>query len=291
MLERGTSALQDAWANGWALAAFSVYDLVQARATCDAAEAEGTPVVLQAGSSAFRGPGRAPLAALARATAESSPARVGLHLDHSTELEEIRACLQAGYSSAMFDGSALGFDDNVRLTRQVVAEAHEQGAWVEAELVGFGGDEDRSVTGSAPVSMTDPDDAARFAALTRVDALAVAIGNVHGMTAEPVHLDLDRLEAIRARVDVPLVLHGASGLADDEVRAAIALGVAKINVNAELRRAYLTAARQALAARDDDDLAGLLATVTAAVGRAARGKIAVYGGPGRPAADERRMAA
>jgi ketose-bisphosphate aldolase len=178
----------------------------------------------------------------------------------------------------MFDGSALPFAENVRLTRQVVAEAHDAGTWVEAELVGYAGDEDRSVAASAPASMTDPDVAARFVERTGVDALAVAIGNVHGMAATPARLDFELLARIRAAVDVPLVLHGASGLPDDEVRAAIALGVAKINVNTELRRAYLGAARAALSA-GDDDLAGLLAAATAAVRDVAREKIAVYRGP------------
>lgn len=290
MLERGTRALHDAWAGGWALAAFSIYDLAQARAIHDAAEAEAMPVILQAGSSAFRGAGRVPLAALALAVAREGPARIGVHLDHSTDLDDVRACLHAGYSSVMYDGSALDFDDNVRVTRQVVADAHAAGAWVEAELVGFGGHEDRSVADAGPAGMTDPDDAARFVERTGVDALAVAIGNVHGITAEPVRLDLERLAGIAERVEVPLVLHGASGLRDDDVRAAIALGVAKINVNTELRRAYLTAARQMLEAHDGDDLAGMLGSVRVAVGRVAREKISIYRGPGRAAVVGRRVA-
>lgn len=290
MLERGTRALHDAWAGGWALAAFSIYDLAQARAIHDAAEAEAAPVILQAGSSAFRGAGRVPLAALALAVAREGPARIGVHLDHAIDLDDIRACLHAGYSSVMYDGSALDFDDNVRVTRQVVADAHAAGAWVEAELVGFGGDEDRSVAGAGRAGMTDPDDAARFVERTGVDALAVAIGNVHGIIAEPVRLDLERLARIAERVEVPLVLHGASGLPDDDVRAAIALGVAKINVNTELRRAYLAAARQMLEEHDGDDLAGMLGSVRAAVGRVAREKISIYGGLGRAAVVGRRVA-
>lgn len=275
MLERGTGALREAWSGHRAVPAFSVYDAAQARAVCDAAELERSPIILQAGSSAFRGPGRAPLAALALATAEDCSAPVGVHLDHSTDLAELHACMALGYSSVMVDGSALPFDDNVRLTRQVVAEAHAAGAWVEGELAGYAGDEDRSVTASWPAPTTDPALAARFVERTGVDALAVAIGNVHGMAAAPARLDLELLDRIRAGVDLPLVLHGASGLPDAEVRGAIALGVAKINVNTELRRAYLTAARAALAARDDD-LAGVLAAAAAAVRDVAREKIAVY---------------
>jgi tagatose 1,6-diphosphate aldolase GatY/KbaY len=290
MLERGTGALRDAWSEGWAVPAFSVYDAAQARGVCDAAAMEGSPIILQAGSSAFRGPGRTPLAALALATVHDGPARVGVHLDHSTDLDEIRACLALGYSSIMFDGSALPFDENMRVTREAVVEAHDAGAWVEAELVGYAGDEDRSVAASAPASATDPDQAARFVERTGVDALAVAVGNVHGMAAAPAPLDLDRLAAIRAVVDVPLVLHGASGLPDAEVRAAIALGVAKININTELRRAYLAAARAVARARDDD-LAGMLAAATAAVRDVAREKIRVYGGPGRPASTAREVVA
>jgi ketose-bisphosphate aldolase len=272
----GSDVLREAQRGGWALAAFSVYNLEQAHAVCEAAVAEGAPIVVQAGSSAFRYAGRAPLAALALAVAEASAADVVVHLDHATELDEIRWCLARGYGSVMYDGSALPLEENVARTREVVELAHAAGAWVEAELAGFAGDEDASALEATATALTDPAVAERFVAETGVDALAVAIGNVHGIPSRPVQLDFDRLAAIRERVGVPLVLHGASGLPDADVQRTIALGVAKINVNAELRRAF----RDALTGRDDppagDDLASLLDPARAAVRAVAQAKIRAF---------------
>ena len=142
--------------------------------------------------------------------AEESPSPVGVHLDHSTDLDEIRACIDLGYSSVMFDGSHRSFEENVALTTQVVAEAHARGVWVEAELGAIAGDE--NVSSSAVASeLTSPEAAAEFVERTGVDALAVAIGSVHGISDHPIHLDLDLLGRIAEVVSIPLVLHGASG--------------------------------------------------------------------------------
>jgi ketose-bisphosphate aldolase len=264
MLLTGTDALQEASRLGRALAAFTAYNLETVQAVVTAAEQTGSPVLLQAGSSAFRHAGRELLATLALTAARQSPASVGVHLDHCRELGEVDACVKAGYTSVMIDGSHLDFADNVALTRAAVRIAHPAGVWVEAELGAIGGDEDVSTQARAG-AMTDPDQARSFVAETGADALAVAVGNVHGFSPHPVQLDLDRLGAIRERVDVPLVLHGASGLPAEQLRGAIALGVAKVNVNAELRRAYLRATEQAL----PDALPGTDAVAVWAAARAA----------------------
>jgi tagatose 1,6-diphosphate aldolase GatY/KbaY len=264
MIDRRVEALAQARAEGRALGAFSVYNLELSRAVCAAAEQLGVPLILQTGSSAFRYGGDA-LRALVIAAAQQSSASIGVHLDHSHDLEELRACLDAGYSSVMIDGSALPFAENVALTRAAVELAQSYGAWVEAELGGVAGDEDCS-TGAAAADLTDPDAATRFVEETAVDALAVSIGNVHGFTAEPIHLDFDRLEAIGDRVAVPLVLHGASGLEPDAIRRCITLRVAKVNVNTELRVAFLGALRASLAASPgSDDLFALYRPAIAAV--------------------------
>jgi ketose-bisphosphate aldolase len=238
MLDLGTGSLLAAWRDGWALGAFSTYALEQTQAICDAAAAAGQPVILQAGSSTFRHAGREALVAQALMAARTGVAPVGVHLDHSRDVDEVEACLEAGYTSVMVDGSHLPFEQNVDLTRRVVALAGRTGAWTEGELGAIPGDEDRS-TDAAAGSLTDPARAEEFVERTGVDALAVAVGNVHGLTAEPRTLDLARLEAIGSRIGVPMVLHGASGLAETELTAAIDLGVAKINVNTELRQAFL----------------------------------------------------
>jgi len=179
--------------------------------------------------------------------------------------------VQAGYSSVMVDGSHLPFEDNIELTLAGVALAHPAGVWVEAELGAVPGDEDVSTDAAPAQAMTNPSEAAEFVERTGVDALAVAVGNVHGLTTTPVSLHLERLAAIWDAVAVPLVLHGASGLPDHQLRGAIRRGVAKININTELRQAYLAAAAtvlpSVLASHDSVALwrAGREAVTTAAV--------------------------
>lgn len=198
-------------------------------------------------------------ATLALTAAEESETEVGVHLDHCRDLEELRWCVEAGYSSVMYDGSGDPYEANVARTAEAVRIAHDHGVWVEGELGALAGDEDVTTgAGSgAPDTMTDPEQAADFVARTGVDALAVAVGNVHGF-APDAHLHLERLAALRDAVPVPLVLHGASGLPDTEVREAIGRGVAKVNVNAELRRAYLHAVSDSLPdTLPKDDAVGL----------------------------------
>lgn len=241
-----------------AVLAAVAYDLVTLEAIAAAGEATGCPVIAQVGSSAFglvHGPG---LIAAARAVAVGAAVPVGLHLDHSRDLDEIRRCLDGGYTSVMIDGSRLSLGANTELTARAVEAARPYGAWVEAELGHLSGDEDRS-TGAGAGEPTDPDEAARFVADTGIDALAVCIGNVHGRTTRPVALDLGRLERIAAVTPVPLVLHGASGVPNEVISAAVALGVAKLNVNADLRAAHLGAmAAHAAADSTGDDLPGAL---------------------------------
>jgi ketose-bisphosphate aldolase len=250
-LSRGTETLRDAWRRRIAIPAFTTYTLESTRAICEAGAEAEVPVIVQAGASSFAAVGREMLAATALAMAKESPSPVGVHLDHSTDLAEIRACIEMGYSSVMVDASHRPFAENVELTSLVVAEAHERGVWVEAELGAIAGDE--NVSGLATASeLTAPETAAEFAERTGVDALAVAIGSVHGVPDRPVHLDLDLLERIALSVPVPLVLHGASGLDEAELRAAVRGGVAKVNFNAELRRAYLGALRRVIGEAGDD---------------------------------------
>lgn len=242
---RGVGALTDAVNEYRAIPAFSVYNLEMAQAIARAGEQTGWPVILSAGSSAFSLTGRQELARVALEVGALSSSMVGVHLDHSRSLEEIFACIDMGYTSVMFDGSNLSFLENIRWTSQVVERAHQAGVWVEAELVGVVGHEDVS-TNAVSEAFTDPSLASEFVATTGIDALAVAIGNVHGLSATPAVLDLDLLQAIRGRISVPLVLHGASGLSRETLLACLDRGVAKVNVNAELRRAYLGAIDHAL---------------------------------------------
>jgi ketose-bisphosphate aldolase len=273
MLATGTSVLQ----RGRAVAAFNTYTLESTVATVRAAERLGRPVLLSAGFSSYGVVGREPLAAAALAAAHAATVPVGVHLDHCRDPDEIDSCLALGYSSVMIDSSHLEFEANVELTRSVVERAHAAGAWVEAELGALSGDEDRSGGLPAAQDMTDPQQAAEFAARTGVDALAVAVGNVHGFTPAPVRLDIDRLRAIAAVCSAPLVLHGASGLPEQDLLGAVAAGVVKVNVNAELRRAHFEAIRAGLA-ETGDDVRALQQRAIEAMTRVAEEKIALLAG-------------
>jgi ketose-bisphosphate aldolase len=270
MLATGTSVLR----RGQAVAAITTYTLESTAAIVRAAERLDVPVLLMAGASSYGAVGREPLAAAALAAARAATVPVGVHLDHCRDEAEVDACLALGYSSVMIDGSHLAFEENVALTRRVVERAHAAGAWVEAELGALPGDEDRSGDATPAGDMTDPAEAAEFAQRTGVDALAVAVGNVHGFTPEPVRLDLARLREIAAACSAPLVLHGASGLPAEDLVGAVAAGVVKVNVNAELRRAHLEALVAGLG-EVGDDVRALQTLAIDAMARVAEDKIAL----------------
>lgn len=273
MLLQGVEALKEAHGSGRALCGFSTYNAETTAAIVAAAELTGLPVLLQAGSSAFRYAGLDVLAHAALTAAAHTTARVGVHLDHSRSLEEIAACLRLGYSSVMVDGSHLPFEQNVALTCEAVRLGRAAGAWVEGELGAVAGDEDVSQP-TAAGQLTDPAQAEQFVARTGVDALAVAIGNVHGTAGPAPVLDLERLAELAARVEVPLVLHGASGVSDEVLQRAVRGGVAKINVNTELRAAFFAALADGLPASTPGlDLPALLRPVITAVRDVAVSKI------------------
>lgn len=213
-----------------------------ARAFVAAAEAEGAPVILQAGPGARAHMPLEVWGPMLEHLAEGAAVPVVTHLDHGRDAGECRRALDLGFTSVMFDGSLRPFAENAALTAEVAAMAHAAGASCEGEIgvVGYEGD--------ARSQSTDPDEARRFAEATGVDALAVSAGNVHLQATGAGTLDLERLAALAAATPVPLVLHGGSGLPAEARRRAAALGVAKINLGTELRRAFGAALRATLGA-------------------------------------------
>ena len=196
-----------------------------------AAAKAGSPLLLQATPATIRFAGADFLVAMARAAARRYPIPVALHLDHALELTDIQHCLEAGFTSVMYDGSRLPFAENVANTRKVVEMAARYGAAVEGELGHVGaGDEEPSDS-----LYTDPDQAREFAQATGVDMLAVAVGTAHGLYRGEPQLDFTRLGEIAQQVKIPLVLHGGSGVQAGAIRQAIALGVAKVNIATELK--------------------------------------------------------
>jgi len=231
---------------GSAVGAFTCYDLEAAAATLRAAATAGVGVILLIGGSSYRERDGGLLLAALLAVAARSDARACVQLDHCDDLALIDSALAAGAGAVLADGSALPFERNIELVARAGELARRHGASVEAELGGIAGDEDVAEAVAAG-ALTDPAQTPDFVARTGADCLAVSIGNVHGAYRERPRLEWDRLQAIRDAIDTPLSLHGASGIPEELLRRSIATGVAKINVNTELRGAYLDATRQTLA--------------------------------------------
>lgn len=245
MLAGFRELLEERRSRGAAAGAFTCYDVTTALGIVQAAEARREPAILLVAEASFRAAtGRALVRALL-AVAESASVPLTVQLDHVTDDALIDAALAAGVGAVMADGSRLPLADNAAFAAAVRSRAGEAG--VEVELGHIEGGEDVATAAEAG-ALTDPDEAAAFVAATGCDCLAVSIGNVHGRYASPPSLDWQRLAQVRVAVDVPLSLHGASGLPDDEVRRAVELGVAKVNVNAELRERYLTRMQERLPA-------------------------------------------
>ena len=187
-------------------------------------------------------------AAMARAMAEKASVPVAMHLDHGNSFELCQQSVRDGYTSVMIDGSKLPLEENIALTRRVVEMARKANPDlnVEAELGRLGGKEDNVVVKEGEDIYTDPEEAVRFVDESGVDSLAVAIGTAHGFYKGKPKLDFDRLAQLRDAVPVPLVLHGSSGVQDEDVARAIGLGVCKVNFATELRAAYTAAVRSCL---------------------------------------------
>ncbi len=233
---------------GRGLASFNVITLEHAEAIAAGAEAAGAPAVLQLSENAvaFHGGRPAPVAAAAAEIARASTARLALHLDHVVGGELLRAAPGCGFSSVMFDASRLPYAENVRATREAVAFGRDHGLFVEAELGAVGG---KAGDAHTPGVRTDPAEAAAYVAATGVDALAVAVGSSHAMTRRTAALDHELIGRLRAALEVPLVLHGSSGVPDDELRRAVAAGMVKINIGTALNTAF-TGQIRAFLARD-----------------------------------------
>ena len=241
--------LLDAQRGKYAVGAFNFENMEMAQAVIEAAEQTGSPALLATTPSTVRYASAAVFSGMISAMAARSHAEIALHLDHGNSLELVAQALAAGYTSLMMDGSALDFEENVAVTRKAVDLAGGR-APVEGELGRVGGKED-DLEAEADAN-TDPEQAAEFVRRTGADSLAVGIGTAHGFYVKTPVLDKARLSEIRAVVDVPLVLHGASGLSDEDVRDCIARGICKVNFATELRVAYTEGVRQAL--REDPKL-------------------------------------
>ncbi|HET6626327.1 MAG TPA: class II fructose-bisphosphate aldolase [Nocardioidaceae bacterium] len=223
--------------------AMNVIQIEHAEAIVSGAEQAGRPVVLQISENTARYHGSlAPITLAALRIAEESPADVCVHLDHATRVDLVHQAVELGVPSVMFDASTLPHEENVAQTRSVADWCHEHAVVVEAELGEVGGKDGVH----APGTRTDPEQAAQYVAATGVDSLAVAVGSSHAMLTRDAVLDDDLIAAIAARVRVPLVLHGSSGVPDDGLVSAVAAGMTKVNIATHLNASMTAAVRAAL---------------------------------------------
>jgi fructose-bisphosphate aldolase class II len=251
----------------YAVPAFNINDLEFLKAVMAAAEKMRSPVIVQTSEGAIEYAGMELLVAMVRVAAQGK-IPVALHLDHGKNLKVVKAAIDSGYTSVMYDGSSLPYKENVKNTKQVVAWAKKKGVSVEAEIGALAGIEDLVSVKDRDARLTNPKEAARFAKETGCDALAVAIGTSHGAFKfkGKTHLDLERLKRIAKLVKLPIVLHGASGVLEDvkeiaekygaklgeargvldaDIAEAIKHGVAKINIDTDLRLAFTAGIREA----------------------------------------------
>lgn len=267
MLVSSAGLLKKARRGMYAVPAFNVNNLETLLAVTRAAEELRSPVIVQTSEGAIGYAGMDMLIAMTRIVA-AKPIPIALHLDHGKDLEIIRAAIRSGYTSVMFDGSSLPYHANIQTTKRVVGWAHAKGVSVEAELGAIQGIEDFVSVAERDAVLTDPDEARAFVDATECDALAIAIGTAHGAYKfkGKTHLDIERLRRIAKNVRIPLVLHGASGVLEDVVKMAetygaklgeargvmdqdiakaIKYGIAKVNIDTDLRLAFTAGIREA----------------------------------------------
>jgi len=300
MLVTNKKLLSAAKAKGYAVGAFNIQNLETLLAIVEASTEEQSPVIVAVTPSTIKYAGLEYLAEMVKTAAESAPVPMSLHLDHGKDIETVSKCIDAGFTSVMIDGSHLNFEENISLTKRVTDLAHSKSISVEGELGRLAGVEEATIEEKKAV-LTNPEAAKEFVERTGLDALAVAIGTSHGaykFKGEP-KLDFERLEAIRKKVKVLLVLHGASsvpseiigkatkygaelsgakGIPDEHIKEAISLGITKINIDTDLRLAFTCAIREILISSSKEfDPRKILGPAKEAVKEVIKGKMRLFG--------------
>ena len=248
MLVSGKDLLDVANANNFAVPAFNVSDYAMMNGLFEISEEKQSPLLIAIHPDELSHIGTDVLhAIIARANRSSVP--VTIHLDHGASYEQVLLAIQSGFTSVMIDGSMLPFDENIAITKKVVDTAHAVGVSVEGELGTIGKTDNEAEDGAASIIYTEPDEAVTFVEATGVDSLAIAIGTSHGIypaSMKP-ELKLELLKRIKAKVNIPLVLHGGSNKPDGEIGEAVKLGVNKINISSDIKAAYHNKMREVLA--------------------------------------------
>lgn len=274
--------LEKAEAGGYAVGAFNCNNMEIIQAIIEAAEKEKAPVIVQASQGAIKYAGLEYITALTKVAAENTSVPVGLHLDHGTSFEQTVKCIRYGFTSVMIDGSKLSLEENIALTNRVLEVARAVGVSVEAEIGKIGGTEDDITVNEWEANLTDPMEAKEFTDATGVDALAIAIGTAHGQYKGTPKLDFERLQKIKELINIPIVLHGSSGVPDEAIAKAIQLGVRKVNIDTNLREAFVAGVREVL---ENDpkqiDPRKILGPAKAKMSEVIREKIRLFGSAGK----------
>lgn len=236
--------LKKAQKEGYAVPAFNIHNLETLQVVVETANELKSPVILAGTPSTIEYAGGDYLVSMAKVASEKYDIPIAIHLDHFEDVEKIKGYVREGFNSTMIDASHEAYEDNIRIVSEVVEYAHKFDATVEAELGRLGGQEDDLVVDEKDAMYTNPEQARDFVEKTGIDSLAVAIGTAHGLYNGKAKLDFDRLKEIRAKVDVPLVLHGASDVPDELVKKAIELGICKVNIATDLKIPFSDAVKR-----------------------------------------------
>jgi len=246
-----THLLEKAQREGYAVPAFNIHNLETLQVVVEAASELNSPVILAGTTGTYSYGGLHNIVAIATALAKEHNIPLSLHLDHHEDFSDIEYKVKSGIRSVMIDGSHLNYEENIALVKHVTDFCHKYGVSVEAELGVLGGIEDDKIVDDKDSKYTNPEQAEDFVLRTGIDSLAVAIGTAHGLyTGEP-KLDFERLAQISKKVSIPLVLHGASGLSDSDIKKGISLGICKVNVATELKIAFSDALKAYFIANPD----------------------------------------
>ena len=274
--------LIDAQNKNYAVGAFNANNLEMAQGIVQVAEEEKAPVIVQISQGGAEHAGVEEMAAVVKVLARKAKVPVAIHLDHGLSYTYNILALRAGFTSLMFDGSLLSFTENTAITRMIVTTAHIVGVPVEAELGEVPKNPDLITADELKQYMTKPDEAKHFVEITKVDSLAVAVGSMHKMKMQSAKLDIERIKRIRETVDLPLVLHGASGVTDESVEKAIKAGICKVNVHTHLAKYFTNAVREILNNNPDMvDLRKYLSAGRKALKEEVRKKIYLFGSNGK----------
>jgi fructose-bisphosphate aldolase class II len=281
-LQTGKKMLDRARAGGYGVGAFSAHNAETIQAILAAAEEEQAPVMIQIGQRVIRSIGMEPMVRMIESFGRKSEATVAIHLDHGNSFEQAIEAIQLGFQTVMYDGSHHPLEINIANTRKVSEAAHAVGISVEGELGRIGGVEDDISVDEKDAMVTDVNEAIRYVEETGIDSLAISIGTAHGLYKGEPKLRFDRLAEIASVIPLPLVLHGGSGVPDEAIRKAISLGIAKINVDTELRQAFALKSQEIW--RNDPDeyhLAIVFGAAKEAMKEKVKEKIRLFGSGGR----------